>query len=143
MAREGMTRNAIAREVGVSPSTVSNLCASAKPPIHFDRSATKVAVQAAVLDAKARRGQISEGLLDDVTTIRARLFSPIERTHHSVTDGTVRYEAPPTPGEIRELATALGILLDKHLVLVKTDSDDRDLPALDAWLDSLGVGEVA
>lgn len=134
MAREGSTRNAIAREVGISPSTVTSICAAARPPITFDRSATKVAVEAAVADAKARRAKLANGLLDDADKLRDMFFKDREQVHYSVTLGEQRYSTPPSPSDIREMITAFGIAVDKHLVLVRHDADDSDLPAVDKFI---------
>lgn len=136
LAAEGMTRNAIARELGISPSTVSRHV----PPGTFDRSSTMAATEAVVADAKTRRAGISTGLLDDVVKLRGMMFEQVERVHFSVTNGEERYMAGLVPGEMKDLAIALGVLLDKHLALVKHDSDDRDLPAVDKWLEAMGVG---
>lgn len=133
-ARAGESCAGIARALGVARSTVSRWCAAADPPVTFDRTRTRAATEARTVDAKARRAAISGGLLDAVDTIRAQLFAERTRVHYSVTEGRQEYTAPPTPGEIRDLAVTLGVLLDKHLVLDRHDSDDRDLPAVDKWI---------
>lgn len=130
-----MSRNAIAREVGISSSTVSRFCAEAEPPILFDRSATKVATEAKVLDAKAHRALLSGSAITEVE----RLFGLLTAEHeviHWDKDGIMHTGKidRPTSGDIKNYATSIGILIDKHIVLTKLDSDDRDLPAVDAWL---------
>lgn len=140
MARTGQhSRNAVAREFGVSPSTVSRICSEATPPITFDRTATAVAVEAHMDDMKARRAALARGMLDDVDRIRGMFFTDQRRVHMSVTMGEVEYWTPPTPGELRDLLTATGIAIDKHLVLVREDSDERDLPAVEVFLRGQGV----
>lgn len=140
MARTGEhSRNAVAREFGVSPSTVTRICREATPPITFDRTATAVAVEAQVTDMKARRARLAEGMLDDVDKIRGMLFTDQRRVHMSVTNGEQEFWSPPSPGELRDLLTATGIAIDKHLVLVREDSDDRDLPAVEVFLRGQGV----
>lgn len=135
MAAAGWTRNAIARELGISPSTVSRHV----EPGTFDRAATAAATEAVVQDAKAIRSRISFDLLTDAQRLRRMFTAPMTRVHFSVTNGREEYEAPAVPGEIKDLAIAMGILLDKHLALVKHDSDDRDRPAVDKWLEAMGV----
>jgi transposase-like protein len=137
LARGGMSRNAIAREVGISPSTVSTICAEAHPPITFDRSAIAAATEAKVKDAKARRAELSEGLLDDVARIREMVFGQIERTHVSVTNGVVRYETAATPNEMKDLLVGMGIAIDKHLALLRADGDSHDLPAVEQFLSAM------
>lgn len=135
-----MTRNAIAREVGVSPSTVTKVCDTARPPITFDRTATATAVEARATDLKARRQALATGLLDDVERLRGMLFSDIERKHMSVTNGEVTYYTKPVPGEIKDLLIAAGIGIDKHLTLVRHDTDGVDLQGLDLFLAHLIPG---
>jgi hypothetical protein len=130
-----MSRNAIAREVGISSSTVSRFCAEAVPPITFDRAATKVATEAKVLDAKAHRANISQTAIEEVQ----RLFGMLTAAHEVVhwdKDGFIHRATIdlPTSADVKNYATSIGILVDKHIVLTKVDSDDRDLPAVDAWL---------
>lgn len=140
LAREGNSRNAIAKLVGISPSSVSKICAEAKPPISFDRSATKAAVEARTIDLKAKRTEISQMAVEEVT----RLFKLLTEEHeviHWDKDGFMHRGTidRPTSGDIKNYATSIGILVDKHLVLTRADSDDRDLPAVDAWLAAMGV----
>lgn len=134
---EGMGRNAIAREVDLNPSTVGRICAGLG--LTFDRSATRAAVEARVVDLKAERAELTAGVLADARRIRGLMFEAIKvRT----TDGhgvIVEYDTAPTARDWRDAATAIGILIDKHLVLQKFDSDDTDLPAVERWLqDVLG-----
>lgn len=143
-ARAGESCSGIARALGVARSTVSRWCAAADPPVTFDRARTRAATEARTEDAKARRARISDGLLDDVETLRAQLFTERTRVHYSVTGGRQEYTAPPTPDEIRNLVVSLGVLLDKHIVLARHDSDDRDMPAVDQWIAAmLGNPEAA
>lgn len=136
-ARAGETCSGIARALGASRSTISRWCAEADPPVTFDRAATRAATEARVDDAKARRARISLGLLDDLDTVRSQLFAERTRVHYSVAEGRAEYTAPPTPSELRDLIVALGVLIDKHLVLARHDSDDRDMPAVDKWIASM------
>lgn len=142
LARDGKSRNAVAREAGVSTSTVTKVCSEARPPITFDRSATKVAVEARVVDLKARRVELAQLMLETAFTLHGKLF---EQRTVSTTDGSggvVSYEVDPTAKDWQATLTAIGIATDKHLLLVRTDSDDRDLPAVDAWL-QLTLGRTA
>jgi predicted transcriptional regulator len=58
LVEAGFSRNAVARELKLSPSTVSKVAAECDPPLTFDRSASAAAVAAKVADAKARRAEI-------------------------------------------------------------------------------------
>lgn len=144
LAREGMSRNGIAREVKVSSSTVSRVCAAARPPISFDRSETAAATEAKVQDLKARRAEITHMAVDEITRLFGLLTSPHEVIHWDKDGFMHRGEIErPTSGDVKNYATAIGILTDKHLALIRHDSDDRDLPAVDKWLAAMGVGVAA
>lgn len=144
LGREGKTRNAIAKLVGVSPSTVSRICADAKPPVSFDRSKTAVALEAAKFDAKLARAELSERAINEARRLFGLLSAPHEVVHWDTKTGWMSRDTIdlPTSGDVKNYATAIGILLDKHLVLVRTDSDDRDLPAVDQWLEAM-MGEAS
>lgn len=64
LARGGMSCNGIAREVGVSPSTVSR--AAKKAGVSFDRAQTAKAVEAAKVDVAALRAELALELLQDI-----------------------------------------------------------------------------
>lgn len=74
----GASRNAIAKELGRSSSTVS--AAAAKLGLSFDRTATATATAAAaaakVADAKSRRAALVLDLLDDAERLRQQLWEP-------------------------------------------------------------------
>lgn len=140
LAAEGkLSRNAIARECGVSPSTVTRLVGVGK----FDRSQTAAAVEARTVDLKAQRSELSEMAVAEVK----RLFG-LMTSQHTVVGWYqgMAYEHvldAPTSQDVKNYATAIGILTDKHLALIRHDSDDRDLPAVDKWLAAMGVGVAA
>lgn len=141
LARAGKSQAAVAREVGLSRSTVARICAEAKPPITFDRSATQAAVAAHAIDLKAARAELAQKAIRQVHELFGMFTA-----EHTVTGwyegvmstGTI---PRPTSGDMKNYATAIGILIDKHLVLIRHDSDDRDLPALDRWLEAMMTGK--
>lgn len=138
------TRNAIAKLVGISTSTVSRIMVE-DGPADFSWTAAaqaRTASTVAVLDAKARRQNLAGGLLDDLDKIRGMFFGDIERVHFSVTLGKSSYTSPANAGELKDLAIAFGVLVDKHLVLTRADTDDRDLAAVDQWLAAMGGDEA-
>lgn len=139
LARPGnMSQAAVAREAGVSRGTVAKVCREADPPITFDRSMTAAAVEAHSLDMKAERAKIAEKAVGEVHRLFGLLTSPHEVTHWDkegiMHRGTISL---PTSGDVRNYATAIGILTDKHLVLVRHDSDDRDRPAVEMFLNAV------
>jgi hypothetical protein len=121
-----MSRNAVAREVKVSPSTVTGVAASCDPPLTFDRSASAAAVAAQQADAKARRALLQLKLvdkaedflhsLDDEFTVFA--FGGKDNDFNSkVLDG------PPT-GDILNLMRSTSLALKEARDLRKDDDDE-------------------
>ncbi|WND36934.1 helix-turn-helix domain-containing protein [Streptomyces sp. BB1-1-1] len=74
---QGKSRNAIARTLRRSPSTVSKIAAAFDPPLEFDRAAeVAVATEVRRADLAARRAALALGLQDDAEQLRAQLFAP-------------------------------------------------------------------
>ena len=71
----GLSRNAIAAELGRSPATVTKLARDAG--VTFDRSATAAATAAKQADNRALRAELERGLLEDVRRMRAQMFAPV------------------------------------------------------------------
>lgn len=127
-------RNQIARDHRVSASTVTKI---AQEVGHvFDRTATKHATAAAVVDNKARRAAISRKFLEKAD----KLLDQMEQPHlvfsfggkdNSYNERTL--DAPPT-ADIRNLMTSAAIAFDKHMAADRHDSDDQGLAAVDEWL---------
>lgn len=142
LARAGRSQNSIAREVGIAQSSVKRICDAARPPITFDRSKVAAANEARVFDAKAARAQVAEQAMQRI----GKLFDLLDAEHTVIgwyegvaTEHTIKR---PTSGDMKNYITSIGILIDKHLVLVRHDSDDRDLPSIDKWIAAmLGGGE--
>lgn len=144
LAREGLSRNEVARRCGISPSTVTRICAEATPPITFDRAATRVAVEAHQVDLKEQRQQLARRALHDAVAQLDKLTQPHEVIHWDKDGFMHRGEIDqPTSGDVRNYATAVGILIDKHLVLVKHDSEGGELSGLDKFLQHLMPGTEA
>lgn len=140
MARTGQhSRNAVAREFGVSPSTVSRICREATPPITFDRSATSAAVEAHARDLKAQRATLAQDVLDEARAVLAKFQQQHVKIGWYQGMASEHIMDGPESGDVKNYAIALGVLVDKHLVLVREDSDDRDLPAVEVFLRGQGV----
>lgn len=138
LAREGMGRGAIAKACNISGTSVGRICAAARPPITFDRSATEAATAAAVADLKARRANLSHKAMDEVDRLFGLLTTPHEVVHWDK-DGFMHRDLieRPTSGDVKNYVTSIGILVDKHIVLVRHDADDRDKPAVEKWLEAM------
>lgn len=142
LAREGMSRNAIAREVGISSSSVTKICLTARPPISFDRAATKAATEARVADLKAERVKLAAKF-----TRRANEMLDLMDQPHTITswhegDMMTGVIERPTSGDIKNYMTAAGIALDKTLVIERHDADDTDLPAVDKFIAAMLGGAL-
>lgn len=120
---QGWTRNAIAREVGMSGSTVSGIIRAAGGS--FDREATRQATEAAQQDAAAARAQLSLDLLADAQRLRAQLWAP---TRHGQFGGKENVWSEvrlpePTFGDKRAITAAVGNLVRDHVRLAEADAD--------------------
>jgi lambda repressor-like predicted transcriptional regulator len=137
--KQGLGCKAIAREAGVSPSTVSKVCNEAG--LTFDRTKTMVATKALVADAKHRRAVLADGFLDDAARLRGQMFSPVEYIDHGGKDYIeVRWhQDEPTPTDKLKLAQALDVLLRRHEALVAMDTD-HGAGAAESVLDRLAEG---
>ena len=79
LAREGtLSRNQIAKDVGVSAGSVTNICKAAG--VSFDRTATEVAVRSRKADLAARRAELQLQLLQDAARLREQLWQPATYT---------------------------------------------------------------
>lgn len=141
--KPGATRNGVAREHGVSGDTVTRICAAARPPITFDRKGTQAATEARQTDLKARRVAFTSRLMDDVEEFHRLLFQ--ERTARTTdgNGGVVEYQLEPSARDWKDTMTAIGIGIDKIIVLERHDADERDLPAVEQWLAAMGLGRAS
>jgi hypothetical protein len=116
-------RNQIARDHGVGVATVTKI---AKEVGHqFDRSATKDATRAAVLDGKARRTLMSHRLLDRAEMALDNMDGPHLVFNFGGSSNTYRehlLDVPPTADQ-RNLMTMAAIAIDKHLAIDRHDAD--------------------
>ncbi|MCP2261073.1 hypothetical protein LX15_004793 [Streptoalloteichus tenebrarius] len=117
--REGGIR-AVARRFGRALSTIHRIARD--EGITVDRSQTAAATAARTVDLAARRAELAAALLDDVDQLRARAWSAYTYADRGPT-GPVRVtlDLPPL-SEQRNAYVALGVALDKHVLLDKHDS---------------------
>lgn len=137
----GHTRNQIAREANVSPSSVTKICRAAG--LGFDRTATAKATQAKVVDAKARRADLAMLLLEDAHRLRAQLWQPARLVNFGGKDNTLAETTLDEPlfGDKRNIMNAVAIAVQRHESLVKMDADNG-VQAAESMLQKLidGVG---
>lgn len=131
---EGLSRNAIAEQLGRSAGVVSKICKQLG--LSFDRSATKAAVEAAVIDAKAKRTQLANDLLDDAAKIREQLWTPALVYSFGGRDNSYAemwHDRPDFAAQLKIMQT-VGLAVEKVLRIEAHDSDTQGLAAVDAWL---------
>ncbi len=137
---EGKTRNDIARALGRSASTITKACRALG--LSFDRTATKAATEAKVADAKAKRADIMNGLLDDVQKLRDQLFSAAIVFSFGGKENTYneRPVAEPPARDKRDLMGSISLALNASMRLDDHDGDKEGLAAVDAWLKAMTSG---
>lgn len=131
---EGLNRNAIAREIGRSGSTVSKI--AVELGLSFDRTAVKAATEARVADAKARRAALMNELLDDAEKLRQQLFAPTTIHSFGGKDHTYNSRSVDQPlfKDQRDIVQAVNTAISASLRLDLHDADNQGLAAVDAWL---------
>lgn len=100
------SRGAIARDHGVSTTTVSKIARDAGIEQPFSREQTKSATEAALADHRARRADEASGSISAATHLRENLLKS------------------ESGRDAQGWATAYGIMIDKHAMLDGYDSDN-------------------
>lgn len=140
-ARE-KSRNQIARDHSVSVGTVTNIAKSAGLADAFDRTQTEKAARARAVDCKALRAQLKEDLLLDAQRLRERAWAPYQVVVSTPQGADIVTLDEPPLNEARAAYTAVGIAIDKSLVLERHDSVDSAAGAksmLGSLSEALGV----
>lgn len=131
---DGLSRNAIAAELGRSAGVVTKVCKQLG--LSFDRAATKAAVEAAQVDAKAKRTQLANDLLDDAAKIREQLWQPALVYSFGGKDNTYAqmwHDKPDFASQLK-IVQAAKAALDGSLRIEAHDADTQGLAAVDQWL---------
>lgn len=135
----GTTRNEIARTVGISAGSVTNICKNAGRT--FDRSATKHATEARQVDLAAARIRLVEKMLDRSERMLDALDGPYLVYNFGGKDNTYEehtLERPPVEVQRNAVVTA-GITFDKLTRIVEKSSTGTEdaLGVLDNLADGL------
>jgi transposase-like protein len=130
------SRNSIAREHGVSTTTVSKIARVEHIEQPFSREQTKNATEAAVADAAASRVLLSKRFLAEAHNALDALHQPHTAFNFGGKDNTYNSKALPEPptGDKRNLMIIAATAADKHMQLDRHDSDTTGLAAVDSWL---------
>lgn len=126
LVEAGLSRNAVARELKLSPSTVSKVASECDPPLVFDRSMSASAVAARQADAKARRADIQDELIGKAMDFLAAIDQPFLAFNIGGKDNIyTEHElvSPPT-GDILNLMRSVSLALKEARDLRKDDDDE-------------------
>jgi hypothetical protein len=119
-------RNQIARDHGVSVSTITKIAQDSGSTTAFDRSDLKKATEAAVIDSKALRVATARRFLDKANGLLDQMDQPHIVFNIGDKDNTYTeqlMQRPPT-GDLRNLMVSAATAIDKHLVLERHDATD-------------------
>jgi hypothetical protein len=133
----GEPRNALARAVGRSGSTVSKVVAEAG--LSFERGPEVIAATAArVTDLAARRARLADDLLSDAERLRQQLWEPHEyfdwggKDHDFDTHTTPE----PSPADKRSIMATVATAVDRSLKL-EPPKDENGADAVGSLLGGL------
>lgn len=138
LAASGVSRNDIARQLGVSPGSVTKYA----PAGSFDRAEVLAATKARQADMAKRRAQLADDLLDDARRMREQLWQPALVFNFGGKDNTYEEHHLPeqsTEGK-RTLMQAITAAVNAHTRLVDHDGDgqvDEAKSVLDGFMDAV------
>lgn len=120
------SRNAIATELGIAPSSVTKI--AGELGLTFDRSATRVATAAAQVDNAGRRAALSSRLLDEASKALDEMNGEFLVFSFGGKDNTWNertLDGPPT-GDKRNLMSVASTAIQRHLDIENRDSGAAD-----------------
>lgn len=132
---DGHGCNAIARQLNVTPSTISTWAKDQGLP--FDRRQTAMAVRAHTIDLRADALLAAQKLMVAAHDLLDSLDRPYERHElgGEFRDQWIRLDLDAPPVEVaRNISVTAGIAIDKALKVSTALDEGADLPAVDAWL---------
>jgi len=138
---EGVTRNAIAREVGRSPGTVSTVVRDAG--LSFERGAEVAAATVAkAMDNAARRARLEELLLEDALRLREQLWQPTLVYNFGGKDNTYEEHQLDRPdfGGQNAIMRTVGTAIDKAVRLAEVGKGSQDAGPVVSLLGALVDG---
>ncbi|MGI6878818.1 hypothetical protein [Microbacterium sp. gxy059] len=114
-----MSRNAIAKEIGYSGATVTNVAKALG--LSFDRSSTEAAVKAHRVDLAESRQLLAEKMMREAHAMLDALSQPYEVFNFGGKDNTFNshtFDTPPVEVK-RNVLTTAGIAFDKATRIVE------------------------
>lgn len=135
---QGLPRNQIAREVGISAGSVTNICHA--EGLSFDRSGTKHANEARQVDLAAGRIRLAEKMLAASEEMLDTIDGPYEVYNFGGKDNTFESRVlDSAPVEVRRnVITTAGITFDKLTRIV--EKSDTGLEQAVGVLDTIADG---
>jgi len=132
----GASRNDIARDLGRSAATISKWCG--RLGLAFDRTSTQAATAAKVQDAKAKRAELMQGLLDDAQRLREQLFAPAVVFSFGGKDNSYESRRVPEP-PARDKRDLMASINQALMASLRLDEHDRgsDVDDAKAMVDEL------
>lgn len=123
---DGHARNEIARRVGISAGSVTNICR--KSDRAFDRSETKQATEARVVDLAAGRTRLAEKMLVASESMLDKFDAPYLVYNFGGKDNTFESRTlDSAPVEVRRnIITTAAITFDKLTRIVEKDNGGLD-----------------
>lgn len=137
---DGLSRNAIARELGRSQAAVSRACD--RMGLRFDRHLTVEATAAKVADAAARRAALQEQTLAGAERLMGQMFAQtrVYSFGGKENEYNERWHDEPPFRDKRDIATAVAALAQTALKLAEYDKavgDEGDKSMLTDLRDKL------
>ncbi|WP_295851211.1 hypothetical protein [uncultured Microbacterium sp.] len=135
---QGLPRNDIARQTGISAGSVTNICRDAG--LSFDRSATKQATAARTVDLAAGRIRLAEKMLAASESMLDKIDEPYLVYNFGGADNSYReHLLESAPVEVkRNIITTAGITFDKLTRIV--ERSDTGLEQAVGVLDTIARG---
>lgn len=142
---QGLGRNAISREMGVTASVVSRTAEHLG--VTFDRSRIEAATAARLADLAERRSILAEQLTSDAERLRKKLWEPTFVYAFGGAQNVFTKEPvdEPPPADKRSLMSTVGIAVDKSLKLAPAEASGSGADDAKSMLGKLaqGIAELA
>lgn len=145
---EGVSRNQIAKRLGIAGATLTRIAGELVPPVEFDqREYLKAAVEQRAFDLKAKRQALAEDAVAKAQVLVGDILRPTEITALGQgPEGTgsqwfTTKVSRPDPRGAKDLATAASTLVNTALRIAEFDRDrDAGTDSMLGMLDGLSVG---
>lgn len=142
---QGLGRNAISREMGVTASVVSRTAEHLG--VTFDRSRIEAATAARLADLAERRSILAEQLTSDAERLRKKLWEPTFVYAFGGAQNIYNSEPvdEPPPADKRSLMSTASTAIDKSLKLAPAETSGSGADDAKSMLGKLaqGIAELA